>query len=84
MGLVCNSSERIAESRSDRVDAAPCILVPPVMLTFVLEGAGDAALDDLALDVTGGESMSEMSGPEAEGGDFNDVDEVLPEVVLGS
>ena len=42
VGFVCSSKARIAESRSDKVFPAPCMLVPPVMLTFVFVGAGDA------------------------------------------
>ena len=66
VGLVCSSRDRMAESRSERVFPAPCMLVPPVMLTFVLVGAGDAVrgVDDR----DDGGSTSEIKGPDAEGG----------------
>ena len=81
MGLVCNSRDRIAESRSDRVFPAPCMLVPPVMFTFVLVGAGDAVrgVDDC----DGGGSTSEIRGPDAEGGALDPRD-IPPAVRTGS
>jgi len=83
-GLVWISSDRIAESRSPSVDAAPCMFVPPVMLTLVLAGAGEDALDDFVDALVGGASMSEINGPEAEGGTlFETAFEGPPEDILG-
>jgi len=83
-GLVWISSDRIAESRSPSVDAAPCMFVPPVMLTFVLKGAGEDALDDFVDPLTDGASMSEINGPEAEGGALLETTlEGPPEVIFG-
>lgn len=44
VGLVESSRARMAESRSFKVDEAPCIAVPPAMKTFVdpPDLAGDA------------------------------------------
>lgn len=69
------SSARIAESRVDSVDEAPCIDCPPVSVTFVVVaffGAGDAfrdgfweALREEELDLV---LNSEIREPAAEGG----------------
>lgn len=58
---------RIAASSSESTADAPCIDVPPVMLTFVfeLEGAGE---DVRELGVLFDVLKSEIRGPEAEGG----------------
>lgn len=84
VGFVCSSKDRMAESRSFRVFAAPCMLVPPVMDTLVFAGAGEDVRDDLELDA-GGESISEINGPEAEGGArVEEVELEPPEVIFGS
>lgn len=68
VGFVCNSRVRIAESRSESVAPAPCILVPPVMLTLVLAGAGEDVLEGFFEEGR----KSEINGPEADGGGFED------------
>jgi hypothetical protein len=65
LGLVCSSRERMAESRPVRAVDAPCIGVPPVMLTLAF-GAGDAVREAGALLEVG--FRSDMRCPAAEGG----------------
>jgi hypothetical protein len=60
----------MAESRLERVEDAPCIAVPPEMLTLVF-GAGDGFLEDCAEAAFLGLSESDISGPAAEGGGFD-------------
>lgn len=67
VGFVLSSSDRMAKSRAESAVEAPCIGVPPTILTFVfnaLFGAGDEVREpgwDLLF-------MSEMREPAAEGG----------------
>ena len=68
MLFVLISRLRIAELSSERTVEAPCIDVPPVMLIFALEGAGEfvrevSREEGLLLDL-----RSEMKGPAADGG----------------
>ncbi len=63
--LVWISRERIAESRALRAVDAPCMGVPPVILTFVF-GAGEEVREPGALLDTG--LRSEMRWPAADGG----------------
>ena len=69
VGFVWTSKLRMAESRSDSVEDAPCMAVPPEILILVF-GAGDGFLDDCAEAAFLGLSESDMSGPAAEGGAF--------------
>lgn len=68
-GFVWISRLRMAESRSESADDAPCIAVPPEMLTLAL-GAGDAVLEELVEVALGfrGDKLSDMSDPAADGG----------------
>jgi len=72
VGFVCISRLLIAESRSERAVLAPCIGVPPAIeiLVFAAEGAGEDVLEDLAL--FGAGMRSEISGPAADGGGFDE------------
>jgi hypothetical protein len=65
LGLVCSSRERMAESRAVRAVDAPCMGVPPVMLTLVL-GAGEDVREAGALLEAG--FRSDIRWPAAEGG----------------
>jgi hypothetical protein len=68
VALVLISSVLMAASSSERTVDAPCIDVPPVMLTFVLLGAGEDVRELLReLDVLFG-LKSEISEPAADGG----------------
>ena len=66
-GLVWISRLLIALSKSDKAVEAPCIAVPPVMLTLVF-GAGEAVLEDCADGCLRGAKESDISGPAADGG----------------
>jgi len=69
LGFVWISRLLMAESRSESVVEAPCIAVPPVILTLVF-GAGEAffeVCDDAALR---GDRASDIKAPAAEGGGF--------------
>jgi len=60
---------RIAESSSERMVEAPCMDVPPVMFTFVFEGAGEDVREafreaGVLLEVL----KSDIKVPAAEGG----------------
>lgn len=62
------SKLRMAASSSFSADEAPCIDVPPVILTFVFEGAGED-IRDVPLDVGALFGLtSDIRGPDAEGG----------------
>lgn len=65
LGFVCSSRERIAESRAVRAVDAPCMGVPPVMLTLVF-GAGEEVRDAGALLEVG--FRSDIRWPAADGG----------------
>lgn len=55
------------------------------MDTFVFAGAGDEVREDLGLGLTGGESISDIRGPDAEGGALSaELLEAPPEVTFGS
>jgi hypothetical protein len=66
--LVLISKLRMAASSSWSTVEAPCIDVPPVMFTFVLEGAGDAVRDALREEELLFDLKSDISEPAAEGG----------------
>lgn len=87
-GFVCISSARMAESRSDKVEAAPCMFVPPEIATFVFAGAGEDVLEGLGVaprEAEGDGRRSEMSEPDADGGNFGVEDcGAPPDVSLGS
>jgi hypothetical protein len=61
------SSVLIAESSSERTFDAPCIDVPPVILTFVL-GAGEDVRELLRDEDVLFDLKSEINEPAAEGG----------------
>lgn len=65
LGFVCSSRERMAESRAVRAVDAPCMGVPPVILTLVL-GAGEDVREAGALLEAG--FRSDIRWPAAEGG----------------
>lgn len=73
LGFVCISRLRIAESRSEREDEAPCICVPPVMLTLAF-GAGGTFREDCEEVGLRGDRESDTRGPAAEGGAFAVID----------
>ena len=66
------SSVRIAASSSVKTADAPCIDVPPVILTFVLLlfGTGEDVRDVLREDGLLFDLKSEINEPAAEGGGF--------------
>ncbi len=66
--FVLISKVLIAESSSESIVDAPCIDVPPVMLTFVLLGAGEDFRELLWEAGVLFDLKSEMSEPAAEGG----------------
>lgn len=67
--MVCTSRERIAESRAERAVEAPCIGVPPVMVTLVLDFGAGEEVREVGLELLFLRDLrSEMRGPEAEGG----------------
>lgn len=76
LGFVESSSDRIALSSSFNVVDAPCIDVPPVMLTLVLGpfllGAGDEvrelSLEEVGVFFLEDRAKSEIREPAAEGG----------------
>lgn len=67
--LVLISKLRMAASSSFSADEAPCMDVPPVILIFVFEGAGEAIRDvPLVAGALFGFLRSDIRGPEADGG----------------
>lgn len=68
-GFVWISRDLMAESRSESAVEAPCMAVPPVMLTLVF-GAGEAVRELCADADLCGDSESETSDPAADGGNL--------------
>lgn len=68
--FVLISNVLIAESSSERTVDAPCIDVPPVMLTFVLLGAGEEVRELLREEGMLFDLKSEIREPAADGGGF--------------
>ena len=87
VGFVWASRVRMAESRSERVDDAPCIGVPPERAIFVF-GAGEPVREfgwELRRDVWRMLGRSERRGPAAEGGGLGEgLRELGAEVGMGS
>lgn len=63
--FVLISKLRIAASNSESTEEAPCIDVPPEMLTFIFEGAGEE-VRDVGVDFE--VLKSDIKDPAAEGG----------------
>lgn len=68
VAFVLISKVLMAESSSERTVDAPCMDVPPVMLTFVLLGAGEEVRELLREEDVLFVLKSEISEPAAEGG----------------